>query len=616
MLALVLFAATAVVGGVVFMEALRLRFEDAVPAWMAATVIWLLLWYCLGWLHWGLYLALIITGAAAVRVLMQRRDVTLQGWLRRLVTPQLLVLALALGGVVLLTQGRLVSLWDELRLWAALPKLMYFSGDLQVGQNVDLLPSMQTYIPGMPLWLFFVQAFGPRFVEWRLFFAYAAFGVILLLPITRRLTWRNSWWGVPLCVAALLLIPMYFFNGYLDVGDYYASLYVDPAVGLAAGAAAAVEVRGVSRHRGGRIYLGLLLGLLCSLKDNSVILAVPILGVSILAITLGSGTRAARLQRGVLTATPGVIAIVAWRIVQWAKAAHGNFYVDYGATHYDWSMVAEFWVQLSQEPYSSVAAPWLPMAPIATMFLLLVLAAITGRSSLHLGKRFGKVGASLLIAWVLFEVGLFFLVFGVFNGEFLSFPRYNSALLTMGLAFLTLCMAVSRPRHGTQGSRGGLVGLAVGLTLLAMQFPWRPPESNHPGWRPAAAGEVSTILNEIGRDQQGDQSDVRVTLVFPASFGDPYGMHHQIYFDLIGSPVHVWSWPKIITLDQSSSAGSGRSAAEARARFRSEVMAPVDYIYVVATDPLMISQFADVFVGGVHPQRLYRVEGDRLRPIR
>lgn len=622
MLALMGFALILVTGSTAIAEFLKLRFEDAAGAWMSATVVWLFIWYCAGSLHLGFLVWLALTAAAGVFTVRRWQGDEARDVLERLISPQMSTLGLALIMALVLTRGRSASLWDELRLWAALPKLMFFSSTLQVGPDALLLPAMQTYIPGMPLWQYFVEAFNGSFIESRLFFAYAAMGIVLLLPVTHRLTWRTARLWLAPSIVLILLIPAFFFNARIDLGDYYASLYVDPMLGVVAGATAAQIAFSNPRSYRSAIHLGLMLGLLITMKDTALIFAIPLSAAATLKVLRSPGRRQWRAARVCLLNIPPAIVFITWRIIQSRDRVANQFAVDYGKIPLKREMVTTYWKQLSQQPLADGPwAGWFPMAPVFPTALLLTMLAI----GLYLGRahkfEFVETAAALAVAGLAFHVGLFFLVFVYFGGEFASFARYSITPLTSALTFLTLYgsrVGDSRdlPKSATIVASRAIVG-GVAIALI-MQFSWRLPESYASPWRPAANQEAQALLAWVDKGlSQTATASAKVALVFPKTVAEPVGYHHQMYFDLIGTPAQVWSWPKVITVDVADGAPEeGKLVAAARDTFQAEVVSKVDYVYVVAVDDSLVRQFSTVFVGGVQSDRLYRVAEGQLILVR
>ena len=87
-----------------------------------------------------------------MRLKYQRKEI-----LKNLFTPGLLIYSLCFILIYFITRNNDVLLWDELRLWGAYPKILFYDGSLQLDGDAQLINIMRSYNPGMPLFLFYVN---------------------------------------------------------------------------------------------------------------------------------------------------------------------------------------------------------------------------------------------------------------------------------------------------------------------------------------------------------------------------------------------------------------------------------------------------------------------------
>lgn len=85
--------------------------------------------------------------------------------IKNIFTPGAIIFIIVFCLITLITRGRYVFLWDELRLWGAYPKILYYDGSLQLGENIQLMPKMQSYEPAMPLFQFLFAKSAGIFTE-------------------------------------------------------------------------------------------------------------------------------------------------------------------------------------------------------------------------------------------------------------------------------------------------------------------------------------------------------------------------------------------------------------------------------------------------------------------
>ena len=130
------------------------------------------------------------------------------------------------------------AVWDELRLWAAMPKALHYAERLQVGEGSLLYTTMQSYPPGMALLVYFFTAFSGGFSYGSIYVVYWIFMASLVLPALKKYSWKQ-WYVMPVVFFLLIVLPIVLtVNGSTASGDwnyFFASLYIDPIVGCLMG---------------------------------------------------------------------------------------------------------------------------------------------------------------------------------------------------------------------------------------------------------------------------------------------------------------------------------------------------------------------------------------------
>lgn len=167
--------------------------------------------------------------------------------LLRIITPALF-LFVGLSIVFLIyAAGLKPSVWDELRLWAAMPKALHGTGALQVGEGSLLYSTMQSYPPGIALLSFFFTSLSGSYSYGSTFAVYWIFAASLVLPALRNMKWKQ-WYLLPAVGFVILLVPFLLtVNGASASGDwnyYYVSLYIEPVLGCLMGYAFFQAVKG------------------------------------------------------------------------------------------------------------------------------------------------------------------------------------------------------------------------------------------------------------------------------------------------------------------------------------------------------------------------------------
>lgn len=130
------------------------------------------------------------------------------------------------------------AVWDELRLWAAMPKALHFAETLQVGEGSLLYTTMQSYPPGMALLVYFFTAFSGSFTYGSIYVVYWLFMASLVLPALKKFSWKQ-WYVMPVVFFLLIVLPIVLtVNGSTASGDwnfFFAGLYIDPILGCLMG---------------------------------------------------------------------------------------------------------------------------------------------------------------------------------------------------------------------------------------------------------------------------------------------------------------------------------------------------------------------------------------------
>lgn len=220
------------VSGSVFLSLFNKKFQNIVPVTAGSIIVFLYLFYILNILRAGFILLIIaIVFLYGYFIYQFCRSKNKKAILNNIFTPGFCVFTICFIVIYFITKDSVVLLWDELRLWAAYPKILYYDGGIQLGEHSKLLSSMQSYEPGMPLFQFFVSSVSLRFLESDLFFAYALFGLCLICPLTNKLTWKK-WYFIPVMAFLFVFLPLCFSNNNFDGLVYYHTLFIEPVLGI------------------------------------------------------------------------------------------------------------------------------------------------------------------------------------------------------------------------------------------------------------------------------------------------------------------------------------------------------------------------------------------------
>lgn len=251
------------------------KFERILPITTGFIVVWLYVFYILNILNVGWILLIVITICIyifSIYKYLKKPKEERKRILKNFLTPSFIVYLILIIIIFFITKETKVLLWDELRLWGAYPKILFFDGSLQIGANKLLLTTMQSYEPGMPLFQYSVLKVFGEFHENYLVFAYSLLAISALLPICKKITWK-SWPLIIVYVYIILIVPLTFANSQHDALLYYKSLYIDPMIGIYFGYTLYLSSKKIYTDKVTLINFILSLLVLTLLKDTGILFA-------------------------------------------------------------------------------------------------------------------------------------------------------------------------------------------------------------------------------------------------------------------------------------------------------------------------------------------------------
>ena len=456
------------------------RFEALLPPVMLGVMLLLYAFYALNLLRAGFIVTvtvLCITPAFALYRMLRRRE--LSRFLQQFVlTPQMLVYAGLLTAFYFLSQGKQVAIWDTLRLWGALPKALHYYGTLQFGEEASLFIFSQSYPPAIPLLGYFFTAFTPVFSESALFFARMFFGLALLLPLTRGLSWKH-WHGLLLLSFLMVFVPFYLTTNDPDFAYYYESLYVDAPAGLLCGYLCWLAMDGCYKDRFSATAFAIALAALTLTKDFGILYG----GLCVLGsmVYLRRAARAKNLTPALYRAGAAVLALGA-SYLSWQLLLRAYHVVNYNTVTATIPTMQALFASLSYLLSSSITVP-LSLASVtvslgAVLLLFLLLYALF----VYRSREALRQDLPFIALRVIGYGGYFFAYVMLFRddiagGVYPSIARYMVAmLLCETVVFLMALTRTSQERGGFlhtpfaalgTGKKATAILLAAALLLLS-----------------------------------------------------------------------------------------------------------------------------------------------------
>ena len=259
------------IGGL-FFALYKKRFEESLILSMGFIIVFLYISYILNILHFGYIILLLLMGCILVYSIFKFiKSDNKKEILSYFFTPGFVIYTICFVIIFLIVRYNRVLLWDELRLWGAYPKILYYNGALQLGKDAILYGPMQSYEPGMPLFQFFFTKTALDFKESYLFLSYSILCLGTLLPITKKMTFKQ-WYLFPFFVIIFILFPIGLANSNFDSLTYYKTLYIEPALSFFFGFTLFLSIKDNDTLFDYLIFISSLI-ILVLLKDTGIIFA-------------------------------------------------------------------------------------------------------------------------------------------------------------------------------------------------------------------------------------------------------------------------------------------------------------------------------------------------------
>jgi hypothetical protein len=248
---------------------LNKRYEEMLPMTVMTIIFTLFLFYMLDIALIG-YCLILLVGATltilSIVKFIKEKSIRKQA-INNFFTPGLLIFAVLSLIIYLITKDNFVMLFDELRVWALYPKSIFttnhvFGSGMLFGSD---------YYPGMPLFQYFFARNVGHFTEGHLYFSYALVVLSFLIPITKKIKWRNFWAIIPMIVL-LFTFPMLFANSGFDFEIYYKTLFIDPILGVSFGYALFLSIQDLKNDKFKYVLFCLALSMVILMKVVGIVL--------------------------------------------------------------------------------------------------------------------------------------------------------------------------------------------------------------------------------------------------------------------------------------------------------------------------------------------------------
>lgn len=593
--------------------------EEIVSVMCLSIIIVLYAFYYFDLLRVG-YIVVFITCVsfyllALIRFIRLRRDKeACKNILKNIFTLPMAIFAVLSILSIFYLNNCVVSLWDELRLWGAYPKILFYTEKLQLGSNAILYDIMQSYMPGMPLFAYFVSKSAGVFFEWHIYYAYAIFYFSLFVSCLKGLKWNKIWIAFP--VAALgFLLPLTFFNSYNDLGDFYKSLFIDPMLGLLAAYLFYLASKKPFMSVFTTYQFASALFVIILFKDSGILFAIMALMAALCTCFLWNHEKTKLTLRqscGRIAACAGSILLpyASWKYILPLYGIHNhisfrtctlndyfNFIRSFGGIIKNLPVVTSNFSELNRY----LTFPFYFILIFIVIVILITFSKPEGRRPKMI------TSAALGIVNILFLIGLFILFLRAFNGGYGSYQRYICTILLSDIVFFVFLVLSMVIEHEIDVSRKRVKALfSILIVLSVFIFPFRTPQVFHAQQRDEAAYHAQIIHDSVFHDLHSEPNKtINVCVLIHETNA---ALHHHIYFDLIEDNIFVKNFytETNIVVGDDASQEQIENAVVNWCKYLSEN--DFDYVYIVYESTLFTSEYKSIFAGeNVMPECLYAV---------
>lgn len=425
----------------------EINFENAMLIGQLSIIVVLYLFYTVNLLKLGaIFIMGIIFVAAMLAVVISYRRNNIIKHIKKICQVPFWSYVIYIVIVYFLVKD-LVPYWgDELRYWAAMPKVLYqFDAVLQLKSGFQVY--CVDYFPGTSIYCYFLEFINGRWDDGILFFGYAALSGALILPVSKNI---KKCYGAIVIIVLMYFVPLYFYNTpNNDCEVFYQGLYVDALVGVSAGVLSWLMLKKPWERIFDFIQFILVACFMILLKSSGISFVIVI--TIAMLIYLGFYQREVLIKYWfwLLWILPYFLYIL-WKIL--IRYYGVKVAIDYKVSSFiDLGFISTFANALYNEQIlETFYTPISKYCTFITCFILIIGLmlylynvqtnhnASYKENNYHFWVKFTYI--SVIVQIVLFVIGLYGLYVGAFNYTLVSFPRYICTVLEMSMSFCILVL--------------------------------------------------------------------------------------------------------------------------------------------------------------------------------
>ncbi len=531
--------------------------EECLPIIFMGTIVVLYVFYCMNFLHVGRFfvyaalLELIIMGA----ILIFKSEELKKNFFNDYFTIPIALFIFLSIAIIIFAHNLRPNLWDELRLWAAEPKAMFYIGKLQIGNDAVLYPEMQSYPPAMSLLAYFFISLSGKYFEATPFISMAIFGFALIISALKNITWK-MWQIIAFFAAIIILMPCILTIGSSEMGGdwayYYLTLFIDMILGTLVGFGLFLAVKNPFENWFSTVRFSLALFVMPCIKNTGALFATIIFLVALAIKFFGKNHREKEIffktKSNIIAMIISILSVAlsyfSWQILINAKGS--GEYADIFAFAITKSTIKIF---------CEVLTSWGKISLVIYFAVFIVLDLLITFLIKDIEKKnmlIAMIGMFVVI--VIFYIGYL----NTYSDYFASIIRYSSLLLFMMYVYLFMRFASSIKSFEFRRLKSldgkiyvrrfftMLITIAISFALLVATFAclglWKKNVQKNNKSKRAKQIAVD-ICNKISEDIRSDEfstkNPAKVYIVFKGPYRKNSQLHETCLYETIGTVCYI-----------------------------------------------------------------------------
>lgn len=590
--------------------------EEILPLSIFSVALILLPFYCLNLLIYGrvfIYILMLFIVTGSFLYLKNKKLNFLKEFVKK-ISPGICLYAVLCLFFVLYLKENLVSLCDELRLWGAVPKALFATESLQLGNDAWIFNLMQSYPPGMPLLVYFFTSFSTTFAEYHIFVVYAIVFSSVFVYALKDLRWKQWFLFVPLFLT-VVIIPCLFTSHGGDASYFYESLFIDSVLGVIAGFVFYLSSRRPLDSLYGTIRFLISASFLVGLKDSAITFAIAALLCAIIVYVIknrNNFNKAFFVRVGVILLAMLFVLLV-WKTTISIYHVSNHISTDKPPISFENILILIKEMIITPLMIINIKGNIISLSFFACLVMIIALYSFMNFKYRHTDKITTLVEfIIMIISLIIFAAGYTY----IFNGALLSYQRYFTTVIYYFATFALIyaMIRVIKYDYSRIFNNHKILKSCVAVVLSIVFCIVSYAELSE--WKIKKIDQtfIPVAEQESGKLLLATKDEKNTKKVYILISGNPYRnayLHHRIYYNLIGSNLIVGNFYNDSNIVGGSEPAEDLSTEEiikARENWLNRLKnQEFDYVHVVSVDHLTETILHDIIDEPLQASSTYRV---------